>query len=81
MQSFKESVMKVVVAQRGQVTIPKALRDQLGIVPKTVLEFREENGRLVVEKADQDDPVSLVLGCLKLNRSTDELLAELRGDG
>jgi AbrB family looped-hinge helix DNA binding protein len=71
--------MKAVVADRGQVTIPKALRERLGIAPRTVLDFREENGRLVAEKAAQTDPVGQVLGCLKLDRSTDEILAEMRG--
>jgi len=72
--------MKAVVAERGQVTIPKALRDRLGIAPKMVLDFREENGRLVAEKVTQNDPVADVAGCLELDRPTDELLAELRGD-
>jgi AbrB family looped-hinge helix DNA binding protein len=71
--------MKAVVADRGQVTIPKALRDRLGIVPKTVLDFHEERGRLVAEKTAQSDPVSQVLGCLKLDRTTDEILAGMRG--
>ena len=72
--------MKAVVADRGQVTIPKPLRDRLGIAPRTVLDFREENGRLVAEKAVQTDPVSRVYGCLSLGKSTDEIIAELRGD-
>ena len=71
--------MKAIVADRGQVTIPKTLRDRLGIVPKTVLDFHEESGRLVAEKATQTDPVTRVLGCLTLDRATDEILAEIRG--
>ncbi len=72
--------MKAVVADRGQVTIPKPLRDSLGISPRTVLDFREENGRLVVEKAVQTDPVSQVYGCLALDKTTDEIIVELRGN-
>ncbi len=72
--------MKAIVAERGQVTIPKALRDRLGITPKMVLDFREENGRLIVEKVVETDPLTQVIGCLDLDRPTDELLAELRGD-
>ena len=71
--------MKAIVAERGQVTIPKALRDRLGIAPKTVLDFREENGRLVAVKTAPTDPVALVTGCLKLEKSTDTILNELRG--
>ena len=72
--------MKAIVADRGQVTIPKALRERLGITPKTVLDFEIENGKLVARKAIQIDPVSRVLGCLKTSKSTDEILADLRGE-
>jgi len=72
--------MKAIVADRGQVTVPKALRDRLGIIPGTVLDFREEDGRLVAEKAMQTDPVTQVLGCLVLDRTTNEILAEMRGE-
>lgn len=71
--------MRAIVAERGQVTIPKALRERLGIGPKTILEFREEGGRLIAEKATQTDPVSRVLGCVKSDKSTDEFIEELRG--
>ena len=72
--------MKAVVADRGQVTIPKALRQRLGIRPRTVLDFREENGALVARKAVESDAVAEVMGCLSLNRTTDEILADLRGE-
>ncbi|MDP8244629.1 MAG: AbrB/MazE/SpoVT family DNA-binding domain-containing protein [Candidatus Hinthialibacter antarcticus] len=71
--------MKATVAERGQVTIPKEIRDQLGITHRTVLEFREERGRMIVEKVSETDPVSEVTGCLKLKKSTDELVDDLRG--
>lgn len=70
--------MKAIVAERGQVTIPKALRDRLGILPQTVLDFREEDGRLVATKVLETDPVAAVMGCLKLDKPTDALLKELR---
>ena len=72
--------MNATVAERGQVTIPKRLRERLGIGPHTVLDFREENGRLVAEKVESHDPVGAVLGCLKLVRSVDEFVAEMRGE-
>ena len=43
--------MKDRVAERGQVTIPKRLRDRLGVKPGTVLEFSEERGRLIAVKS------------------------------
>lgn len=72
--------MKAVVADRGQVTIPKALRQRLGIRPRTVLDFREENGMLVARKAEENDPIAEVMGCLKPNRSTDDIMSDLRGE-
>lgn len=33
--------MKSVVSEKGQVTIPKALRDSLALVPGTELDFVE----------------------------------------
>jgi AbrB family looped-hinge helix DNA binding protein len=71
--------MNAVVAERGQVTIPKPLRQRMGITPKTVLDFHEENGRLIVVKASGHDPVSRVKGCLKLNKTTNALMETLRG--
>ena len=41
--------MKATVAERGQVTIPKELRDKLGIQAGTVLTFSAENGKLIVK--------------------------------
>ena len=71
--------MKAVVAERGQVTIPKALRDRLGIRPGTALEFSAQNGVLVARKA-QTDPVSGVFGCLGEPLDTDKFIRLLRGD-
>jgi antitoxin PrlF len=42
--------MKSIVSEKGQVTVPKGLRDQLGLTPGTVLEFTAEDGRLVGSK-------------------------------
>ena len=71
--------MKAIVAERGQVTIPKPLRDKLGIRPGTELEFAAKNGTLVARKAETD-PVSRVFGCLGGQVNTDKFLRALRGD-
>lgn len=71
-------LMKAIVADRGQVTIPKALRDKLGIRPGTTLEFAANNGSLVARKAETD-PVSSVFGCLRKRIDTDKFLRKLRG--
>ncbi len=70
--------MRAKVAERGQVTIPKPLRDRLGIRPGTILEFREEAGRLIAVKVETLDPIDQIYGQLGQGRRTDEILRQLR---
>jgi antitoxin PrlF len=39
------------ITSRGRVTIPKELRESLGMLPGTNVEFIEENGEVRVRKA------------------------------
>ena len=41
------------VTTKGQVTIPRNVREKLGITPKTELNFIEDNGRFYIVKAKQ----------------------------
>jgi len=71
--------MKVAVSEKGQVTIPKALRERLGIQPGSQIDFVEVEGELVGRKVMDRDPVDAAWGVLRSRgRHTDELLAELR---
>jgi len=70
--------MKAKVAERGQVTIPKRIREHLGIRKGTVLDFREEKGRIIAMKTEASDPVSACYGSLSRGRHTDQLMDELR---
>ena len=71
--------MKTVVSEKGQVTIPKPLRDRLGIRAGQSLDFRAEQGQLVATKVTPQDAVESVYGVLKLGRPTDEVIRSLRG--
>jgi antitoxin PrlF len=71
--------MKTVVSEKGQVTIPKGLRDRLGLRKGTVLDFEEDEGRLVARKVPAEDPVDAVYGILELDAGTDAQLDALRG--
>jgi len=71
--------MKARIAERGQVTIPKSLRDRLGMKPGIVLQFSEERGRLVAVKSAEKDSISRVIGCLGKGKSTDAMMVRLRG--
>ena len=72
--------MKAVLSEKGQITIPKRLRDRLGLRAGSVLEFDEEQGRLVARKVTTGDELEALYGSLDLGQSTDELIAELRGE-
>jgi AbrB family looped-hinge helix DNA binding protein len=39
------------IGERGQVTIPKEIRDQFGLLPETEVEFRVTGGSIVLKKA------------------------------
>lgn len=41
----------LILTRRGQITLPKAVRDRLRLVGGSVLLPREENGRLVLDPA------------------------------
>ena len=71
--------MKSRVAERGQVTIPKRLRERLGVKPGTVLEFSEERGRLIAVKSGETDSVTELYGCLGKKINSDAVIAQLRG--
>ena len=71
--------MKAIVSEKGQVTIPKRLRERLGILPGQVLDFEEEHGKLIVVKLDAVDPIDALLGAFPFEMSTDEFMAEVRG--
>jgi AbrB family looped-hinge helix DNA binding protein len=71
--------MRTRVSEKGQITVPKALRERLGIRPGDELDVIDQGGRLVLSKAALDDPVAAVYGILDTGRSTDEIIEELRG--
>lgn len=72
--------MRAIVSEKGQVTIPKRLRERLGIRPGETLEFEDEDGRLIATKASDRDPIDEVYGILDLEGGTDAWMNELRGD-
>ncbi len=71
--------MLSIVSKKGQITVPKRLRDRLGISAGDQLELHEEGGRLVARKALANDPVASAYGILGTHESTDECLRALRG--
>ncbi len=72
--------MEATLAERGQVVIPKAIRDQLGLTPGALLTFSVEDGKLVIRKK-VDDAISRVRGRFKFaaGDSLDEWMRDTRG--
>ena len=66
------------VTDRGQVTIPRSIREKLGIEPGTRLRFDTHGNKLVAVKESSDDPVSAVFGAAG-HHKTDAVIARLRG--
>jgi AbrB family looped-hinge helix DNA binding protein len=80
------------VTSKGQVTIPKPIRDRVGIRPGTEVEFAVDDGRVVLTKRpsgqgererrlrELEEYLDEVEGTLDLGMSTDEFMQLLRGE-
>ncbi|MFY7857564.1 MAG: AbrB/MazE/SpoVT family DNA-binding domain-containing protein, partial [Rubrivivax sp.] len=55
--------MEATVAERGQITLPKAVRDALGLVKGSKLRVELDGARIVLRK-DVDDTLSRMRGRL-----------------
>lgn len=76
--------MGTTVTSKGQVTIPKAVRDFLGIGPGSRVEFRKvKDGSVVVvplEKARPESRFARLRGHAGAGMTTDEIMALTRGE-
>lgn len=72
--------MEATVAERGQITLPKAVRDALGLTKGTTLKVELDGGRIILRK-DVGDALSKMRGRIKLppGVTTDDVMRELRG--
>lgn len=58
--------MEATVAERGQITLPKAVRDALGLTKGTQLTVELEGGRIILRKS-VDDAISRARGKFALD--------------
>jgi AbrB family looped-hinge helix DNA binding protein len=76
--------MGYAITQKGQVTVPKAVRERLGVQPGEEVAFRlNAGGEVVIEKASTDVPAAPCArwrGFFGPGLSTDEVMALTRGD-
>ncbi len=70
------------VTTKGQVTIPKHIREKLGITSSSEVDFIEENGRVYLTKittpSPRRNPFRRLRGVATVRMSTDEIMALTR---
>ncbi|MDO8531637.1 MAG: AbrB/MazE/SpoVT family DNA-binding domain-containing protein [Dehalococcoidia bacterium] len=69
------------ITTKGQVTIPKEVRERMGLRPGDKLEFMEEDGVFRLRKRLPPAPLKKYRGYLKnlTEQDPDELVKEMRG--
>jgi AbrB family looped-hinge helix DNA binding protein len=78
--------MSTTVTRKGQVTIPKPVRDRLNIKPGSQVDFElAPDGRIVLVKAGRKGAAprsrfDRIVGSATVNMTTDEIMALMRGD-
>ena len=78
-----EAVMAATVTAKGQITIPKAVRDALGVKPGSKVDFKPlDDGNIAIVKQGPKPKsrFARAVGHAGPGMSTDELMALLRGD-
>lgn len=68
------------VTSKGQVTIPKKIRDELGIRPGDEIEFVQTDEGYQIRKEPEENPFEKWRGASETNKSVEERMAELRGE-
>lgn len=78
--------MSTVVTQKGQATIPKLIRDLLGLAAGSRIDFiAQADGSVRLVRADAEIPArparfAALRGSSTVSMSTDEILALTRGE-
>ena len=69
------------ITTKGQVTVPKEVRERLGLLPGDELEFVEEDGVFRLRKRVDPQVFKKYRGYLKhlAGRVSDDLVREMRG--
>jgi antitoxin PrlF len=72
---------KTRITSKGQVTVPKQVRERLGLRPGDELEFIEEHGVYRLKKCLPPNPLKKYRGYLKAlaGLNPDEVVQDMRG--
>lgn len=73
--------LKAKMTSKGQVTIPKKIREKIGLEPGKEIYFEEKNGLIYIKKSIEKSPFDKWIGYLKdkKGQSPDEIIENLRG--
>ncbi len=74
------ALYKAKVTSKGQVTLPKELREKIGIVTGSYIEINETEMGYVIKKQVKDDCLKKYIGILDEENSSDGIVGELRGE-
>ena len=77
--SYDDGMKTTKVSDKGQITIPKAVRSKLGLRPGTVLEVEADRGRLIARKAGGRDVIDELYGSLPMDEPVDDYIERARG--
>lgn len=70
----------MIISERGQITIPKALRDRFGLNHNVEVEITPtDEGLLIRKRTTAQHPVERVWAILDDARGTDDYIEEIRG--
>ncbi len=68
------------VTVKGQVTIPQKIREKLGILPNTEIDFIEEENKVyIIKKNTSDNKFKKLRGIATVKMTTDEIMSLTRG--
>ena len=68
-----------ILGKKGQVTIPKPLRESLGLEPGQEIEFEEREGALIVRQRPPLESLRKLVGLIRERIDVDAYLDETRG--
>ena len=72
--------MKAKITSKGQLTLPKPLRDKLGLKAGDHIVIRETSEGYVLEKELDQQRFEKYVGCLSQESGSDKVIEELRDE-
>ncbi len=68
------------ITSKGQITIPKEIRDTLGVSSGDKILFEKRNGDIIIKKAQKNDVVSVLDQTQPLGKKAEKILKDIRGE-